>query len=283
MVKKVKKNAAAAESKPTQAVEPFAAIVEPSTNVKSVEEKPKPAAKSAAVKTSTVKKAVKVSGKASGIDPFAETVDAVSPARTSAFATPKKPVKPVTAKAAAAKKPVVATSTVAKKAAAAKPAVSKAVDAVKPAKKVSNKTVKTAAAGIETATLDATAEIAAAEPQVELSTAFKLLAEPTLPALPRRNRARLQMQTPTRIYFYWSLKQDPWTTLRSVFGNDTGSYTLVIKLVDSTSGREEIRQADAEGNYWFDVEPDRVFQAEIGLEGFVREVCRGSGCRRIFA
>jgi hypothetical protein len=103
------------------------------------------------------------------------------------------------------------------------------------------------------------------DPGPVYSAAFKLLAEPALPELPRANRARLQMQTPTRIYFYWSLRQDPWTSLRRVFGNDTGSYTLVIKLIDQTAGREEIVPAEADGNYWFDVEPNRLYQAEVGF------------------
>lgn len=99
----------------------------------------------------------------------------------------------------------------------------------------------------------------------EFSAAFKLLAEPTLPELSRKNRARLQMQTPTRIYLYWSVKDNPWATLRGVFGSDIGSYTLVVKLIDKSTGREDIRPIEAEGNFWFDVEPDRSYQAEIGF------------------
>src|SRR6185369_5146214 len=49
--------------------------------------------------------------------------------------------------------------------------------------------------------LDVTAEIAATEPKVELSPAFKALATPKLPELKRENRARLLMQSPGRIYF----------------------------------------------------------------------------------
>jgi hypothetical protein len=113
--------------------------------------------------------------------------------------------------------------------------------------------------------LDITAELASEEPKVKLSPTFKALADIKLPELQRENRARLQMQTPTRIYFYWSVKDNPWARLRSVFGDDLGSYTLVHKLIDKRTGREEIHQTDAEGNYWFDVEPDRAYQAEIGF------------------
>ena len=55
----------------------------------------------------------------------------------------------------------------------------------------------------------------------ELTPAFKELREPKLPVLARENRARLQMQTPTRVYFYWSLKNNPWQILHRVFGERT--------------------------------------------------------------
>ena len=115
------------------------------------------------------------------------------------------------------------------------------------------------------APFDATADIAALEPKIELSSTFKALADVTLPELGRENRARLQMQTPTRLYFYWSIKENPWALLKNVFGDDLGSYSLVLKLIDNKHGFEEIHQTDAEGNYWFDVEPDGSYQAEIGF------------------
>ena len=123
------------------------------------------------------------------------------------------------------------------------------------------KPVKKAA---KTATLDVTAGIAAA-PKVELSPVFKALAAPVLPELDRENRARLQMQTPTRLYFYWSFKENPYHLLKQTFGDDTGSYMLVLKLTNLRRGYEEIHATDAAGNWWFDVEPDGEYQAEIGF------------------
>ncbi|HQZ96606.1 MAG TPA: DUF4912 domain-containing protein [Pyrinomonadaceae bacterium] len=113
--------------------------------------------------------------------------------------------------------------------------------------------------------LDITAELAVEEPKVKLSPTFKALADVKLPELQKENRARLQMQTPTRIYFYWSVKENPWAILTNVFGSDLGNYTLVIKLIDQTYGHETINQCEAEGNWWFDVEPDRKYQAEVGF------------------
>jgi len=99
----------------------------------------------------------------------------------------------------------------------------------------------------------------------ELSPAFKELREPKLPTLARENRARLLMQTPTRVYFYWSLKNNPWQILHRVFGDDRGSYTLVLKLINQTRDSEEIHPVDAEGNFWFTVDADSTYRAEIGF------------------
>lgn len=121
-------------------------------------------------------------------------------------------------------------------------------------------------------TAEITARIAAAlEEEIPaiaedgLSEAFKELREPKLPTLARENRARLQMQTPTRVYFYWSLKNNPWQILHRVFGDDPGSYTLVVKLINETRDTEDIHPVDAEGNYWFTVDADSTYRAEIGF------------------
>ncbi len=98
-----------------------------------------------------------------------------------------------------------------------------------------------------------------------LSRVDKLLAEPELPQLERENRARLQMQTPTRLYFYWSVGENPWAMLRRAFGDETGSYTLVLKLVELRTEAEQIYDAEPEGDWWFDVEPDCEYRAEIGF------------------
>jgi len=117
---------------------------------------------------------------------------------------------------------------------------------------------------VKKSTLDATSEIAAVEPKVELSPVFKALADVTLPELKRENRARLQMQTPTRVYFYWSIKENPYQLLKRTFG-DTGSYTLVLKLTNLRNDIEEIHACEPEGNWWFSVEPDGEYQAEVGF------------------
>lgn len=139
------------------------------------------------------------------------------------------------------------------------------VEGVSPVKKASKGPTKTVNKSAKTPTLDVTGELASTEPKVDLSPAFLALAEPVLPELKRENRARLQMQTPRRLYFYWSAKENPWALLRDAFGGEMGSYALVLKLTNLQRDTEEIVAAEAEGNYWFDVEPGSSYQAEIGF------------------
>lgn len=99
----------------------------------------------------------------------------------------------------------------------------------------------------------------------KLTPVLSELAAPKLPELPIDNRARLQMQSPNRLYFYWSLKSNPFQLLNRALGGRTGSYTLVIKLVDTHSGWEEIHAVDSQGSWWFSVEANRQYRAEIGF------------------
>jgi hypothetical protein len=180
------------------------------------------------------------------IDPFETLAEAV---------VDVPPTKPKRAKAAKASSVV--------KAVAGKPKRPKTVKTPAVAKP---KTKKTAVKKSEKKiSIDVTAELAAAEPQVELSPVFKALAEPKLPELQHENRARLMMQSPTELYFYWSIARDPYHLLRDAFEGETGSYTLVLKLNDLRRGIEEIHRVDAEGNWWFAVEAGGEYRAEIGF------------------
>ncbi len=201
------------------------------------------APKAAAAKEmlATVETRAKGTVKKATVDPFAEIAESVVA-----------PVKKVAAKTIKAKAP---SSPVKKRAAKA---VSEAVATREVKKKTVKKTAKTIAK-------DVTAELAATEPQVELSPIFRALAEPVLPELTRENRARLLMQTPTRLYFYWAVKENPWRLLKQAFGSDRGNYTLVLKLTNLRRGYEQIHPCDASGNWWFDVEPDGQYEAEIGF------------------
>lgn len=109
-------------------------------------------------------------------------------------------------------------------------------------------------------------ETAKEEEEEEPSEIFKELAEPKLPALPSENRARLQMQSPNRIFFYWSLKNNPYRTLEKMFGAARAKdFTFVAKLVNQTNGTENFYAVPTAGSWWFDVESDATYQVEIGF------------------
>ena len=99
----------------------------------------------------------------------------------------------------------------------------------------------------------------------EMPPVFRELAEPKLPELSKEDRARLQMQSPNRLFFYWSLGSNPFHRLNRALGAHTASYTLVLKLVDLKREAEQIHPVEAEGSWWFDVEADSRYRAEIGF------------------
>ena len=123
-------------------------------------------------------------------------------------------------------------------------------------------------------TADATAKSSAVVvDQKSYSPEFLLLAEPTLPDISRTYRARLLMQSPTRLYFYWDTGKNPFHTLSRAVGA-AASYTLVLKLVELRSGAEEIHPVEAAGDWWFDVNPNSEYRAEIGFYAVNRPFIR---------
>jgi hypothetical protein len=219
------------------------------------------------------------------IEPFAATVEEtplkkraaanVAPARTIAASPTPEPEK--TVEKPALQKPARSKGTAKTP---RKPAISETVDPfaqfaldgeTKPKKTAPKKTVKKKVAPRKTKKVEKAAEpqpvvaVEATRPEEERSPVFKKLADVQLPELERENRAHLAMQSPTRLYFYWSLKENPWHHLRRIFGDDLGSYTLVVKLIDAETETEEIHPCPPEGNWWFAAEPGREYRAEIGF------------------
>jgi hypothetical protein len=106
------------------------------------------------------------------------------------------------------------------------------------------------------------------------SPAFKELALPKLPTLEKQNRARLQIQSPNRIFFYWSLRSNPFQTLHHSLGKDAAGYTLVLRMIDTETDREELQAIEPEGSNWFNTEPGRSYRAEIGYYSTSRPFVR---------
>lgn len=99
----------------------------------------------------------------------------------------------------------------------------------------------------------------------EMPLVFRELADPKLPELGHQDRARLQMQSPNRLFFYWSVGSNPFHRLNKALGTRTASYSLVLKLIDLKRDLEEIHPVEAEGSWWFNVEADGEYRAEIGF------------------
>jgi len=99
----------------------------------------------------------------------------------------------------------------------------------------------------------------------EASSVFKELALPKLPALNRENRAWLQMQSPNKLYFYWSIRNNPFQRLNRALGTESSKYTFVLKLIDLKRDSEQYHAVEPEGNWWFNVEADSEYRAEIGF------------------
>ena len=103
---------------------------------------------------------------------------------------------------------------------------------------------------------------------------FKLLAAPKLPELKHQSRARLMMQSPTRLYFYWSIDSHSFQALHKTLGGSTDDYRLALRLLNLTTDTEELRSVEPDGNWWFDVSPDSEYRAEIGFYSASRPFVR---------
>lgn len=110
-----------------------------------------------------------------------------------------------------------------------------------------------------------TAENLTKDPLAEKSPVFRELAAPKLPDLQPENRAWLQMQSPTRIFLYWSLKTNPFETLQKVFGGKNAGYALSVKLQNLNDNTEKTYPLAPYGSAWFDVESDAKYRAAVGL------------------
>lgn len=119
------------------------------------------------------------------------------------------------------------------------------------------------------------------ELEAERSPAFRELAEPKLPDLVKDDRAWLQIQSPNRLYFYWSMKNNPYQTLSRAFKEAAGNYRLVVRLVNVTRDTEEMHPVEARGNWWFDAEANSLYRAEVGFYATNRPFVRILGSNTI--
>jgi hypothetical protein len=107
--------------------------------------------------------------------------------------------------------------------------------------------------------------VVAEKPEKEVSPIFKKLADPKLPELPSDDRARLQLQSPNRLFFYWSSRKNPYDNLQRLFGDRFRGYDLSIRLINLKDDSVRVMPADKSGTTWFDVGSDTTYRAELGF------------------
>jgi hypothetical protein len=88
----------------------------------------------------------------------------------------------------------------------------------------------------------------------------------SLPTPPPRDDVRLLVQSPRRLFLYWSFARDPRETLRRAFGESANGFELSARLIDIAD--DSIAQsiaADGATSLWLDAAPRRTYRAEIGF------------------
>ena len=106
--------------------------------------------------------------------------------------------------------------------------------------------------------------VAPPSPEVQERLAALSVDEP-LPETYSSNLARLLVQSPYKLFLYWSHARDPFATLRKAFGETQSSYTLAVRLRDTESGAENFFEASPTHSQWFDASPGRSYRADVGL------------------
>jgi hypothetical protein len=95
-----------------------------------------------------------------------------------------------------------------------------------------------------------------------------------LPFALKRDFIQLLLQSPHRLYLYWTFARDPHTTLREAFGELAADYRLVVRLVKVETGEDFLLDATRERAVWFEVYPHHVYRAEVGFHAPTRPFVR---------
>lgn len=98
--------------------------------------------------------------------------------------------------------------------------------------------------------------------------------EAVLPLALKRDSIQLLLQSPNKLFLYWSFAADPRAALRSAFGELAAHYTLAVRLVKVESGEEFLLDAPAERMQWFEVYPRHLYRAEVGFHAAHRPFVR---------
>ena len=95
-----------------------------------------------------------------------------------------------------------------------------------------------------------------------------------LPLSLKRDSIQLLLQSPNKLFLYWSFATDPHATLRAAFGELASHYRLAVRLVKVESGEEFVLDAPKERMQWFEVYPRHVYRADVGFHAASRPFVR---------
>jgi len=95
-----------------------------------------------------------------------------------------------------------------------------------------------------------------------------------LPLSLKRDSIQLLLQSPNKLFLYWSFATDPHATLRAAFGELAVHYRLAVRLVKVESGEEFVLDAPKERMQWFEVYPRHVYRADVGFHAESRPFVR---------
>lgn len=106
------------------------------------------------------------------------------------------------------------------------------------------------------------------------STRAPVAPEDSLPLVLKRDSIQLLLQSPNKLFLYWSFATDPRAALRSAFGELAAHYRLAVRLVKVESGEEFLLDAPRERMQWFEVYPRHVYRADVGFHAANRPFVR---------
>jgi hypothetical protein len=89
--------------------------------------------------------------------------------------------------------------------------------------------------------------------------------EDALPLALKRDSIQLLLQSPNKLFLYWSFANDPRAALHAAFGGLAAHYRLAVRLVLVESGEEFVLDAPPERMQWFEVYPRHVYRADVGF------------------
>jgi hypothetical protein len=95
-----------------------------------------------------------------------------------------------------------------------------------------------------------------------------------MPVVLKRDFIQLLLQSPHRLYLYWTFARDPHATLREAFGALAAPYRLAVRLVNVEGGEDFLLDAPRERAQWFEVYPRHVYRAEVGFHAAGRPFVR---------